>query len=87
MMTEGSRGITFDWEHTEYKFIKPEDLNDYDTVPNLEFGMKRCFVDPETAESLNALRDDHESGAQGLAILALNMLLKASEGARFSKRD
>jgi translation initiation factor 2B subunit (eIF-2B alpha/beta/delta family) len=84
MMNEGSKEITLDWEHTEYRFITPDDLKDYDTVPNLEFGMKRCFVGPETEKSLNALRSDHESGAQALAVLALNMLLKAVQGSDFS---
>ena len=27
--------IKIDWEHTEYKWIKPEDLKIYDTVPSL----------------------------------------------------
>ena len=26
--------ITLDWEHTEYKWIYPEEIDQYDTVPN-----------------------------------------------------
>lgn len=28
--------IKLDWEHTEYRWIKPEELNNFDTVPNLD---------------------------------------------------
>ncbi|MDD5528729.1 MAG: NUDIX pyrophosphatase [bacterium] len=28
--------IKIDWEHTETKWIKPEDMDNYDTVPNLK---------------------------------------------------
>lgn len=80
MMKEGAKDIKFDWEHTEYEFIKPKDLESYDTVPNLGFGLGRCLVGPETEKSLNALRDDHESGAQAMALLALEMLLKIARG-------
>lgn len=27
--------IKIDWEHTDYEWIKPEDLAEYETVPNL----------------------------------------------------
>jgi len=29
-----------DWEHTEYRWIRPEELKDFDTVPNLARGWK-----------------------------------------------
>ncbi len=28
--------IELDWEHTEYRWIKPEELNNFDTVPELD---------------------------------------------------
>jgi len=80
MMKEGSKDIKFDWEHTEYTFVMPDELKSYETVPNLAWGLGRCLVGKETEEGLKALRDDHESGAQGMALLALNMLLKAVRG-------
>ena len=80
MMKDGGKDIKFDWEHTEYRFVAPTDLANYDTVPNLDFGLRRVLVGPETEKSLNALRNDHQSGAQGLALLALDMLLKAVRG-------
>src|SRR4051812_9259868 len=60
-LTDGTREITFDWEHTEYKFIKPEDLANYDHVPQLELGLARVMVSPETEKAIAILRDDHES--------------------------
>ena len=28
--------IKLDWEHTEYKWIEPDEVKNFDTVPNLE---------------------------------------------------
>jgi len=80
MMKDGAKDIKFDWEHTEYQFVAPKDLGNYDTVPSLDFALRRVLVGPETETSLNALRNDHESGAHGLALLSLDMLLKAVRG-------
>jgi 8-oxo-dGTP pyrophosphatase MutT (NUDIX family) len=74
MLKPGAKEIVFDWEHTEYAFIAPGQIIDYDTVPNLDFGLGRCLVGPETRKALDALRDDHESGAQAMALSALDML-------------
>ncbi|MFP4116708.1 MAG: NUDIX domain-containing protein [Candidatus Aenigmatarchaeota archaeon] len=35
--------VKTDWEHTEYRWIKPEELQDYDTVPKLEEGLERVL--------------------------------------------
>ncbi len=32
--------IRLDWEHTEYRWIKPEELGDFDTVPDLGKGLE-----------------------------------------------
>ncbi|UCG95110.1 MAG: NUDIX domain-containing protein [archaeon] len=37
--------IKLDWEHTEYRWINPEDLKGYDTVPHLEEGLKIVLAD------------------------------------------
>jgi translation initiation factor 2B subunit (eIF-2B alpha/beta/delta family)/8-oxo-dGTP pyrophosphatase MutT (NUDIX family) len=84
-LKDGAKEIKFDWEHTEYKFIKPEDIHEYDHVPQLEVGMERVLVRPETEEALAVLRNDHESGAQALAVKALEMLLKAVRGRELSQ--
>ena len=36
--------IKLDWEHTEYKWIKPEELEDLETVPNLAERWKNLHV-------------------------------------------
>ncbi|KUJ11386.1 nagb/rpia/CoA transferase-like protein [Mollisia scopiformis] len=77
-LKEGANQIKFDWEHIEFKFIKPEDLSSYDHVPQLEVGLERVVVSPMTQKALTALRNDHESGAQALALKALDFLLEAA---------
>ncbi|KAH6723629.1 hypothetical protein BKA61DRAFT_664352 [Leptodontidium sp. MPI-SDFR-AT-0119] len=79
-LKDGAREISFDWEHTEFKFIKAEDLANYDHVPQLELGVSRVMVSPETEKGLAVLRDDHESGAQALALKSLEILLNMVRG-------
>ncbi|TVY38537.1 Methylthioribose-1-phosphate isomerase [Lachnellula subtilissima] len=76
-LKDGAKPIKFDWEHTEYHFIKPAELDSMDHVPQLEVGLSRILVSPETGKDLAVLRDDHESGAKALALKALELLLKA----------
>ena len=33
--------IHLDWEHTEYRWVSPNELADYDTVPKLDESLKR----------------------------------------------
>ena len=33
--------IKLDWEHTEYKWIKPEEIENFDTVPNLKKSLSK----------------------------------------------
>ena len=35
-MIEKNKKVKIDWEHTEYKWILPSGLNNYDTVPHLK---------------------------------------------------
>ncbi|RJQ15828.1 NUDIX domain-containing protein [Candidatus Woesearchaeota archaeon] len=35
--------ITLDWEHTDFVWIKPEQINDYDVVPDVPFLLKRVL--------------------------------------------
>lgn len=81
----GAKSIKFDWEHTEYRFIKPDDLESYDHVPQLELGLGRLTVSPETERALSVLRNDHESGAQALALKALDLLLMMVKGGELSQ--
>ena len=36
--------IKLDWEHVEYKWIYPKDINNFNTVPNLKESLKRGLV-------------------------------------------
>jgi len=35
--------INLDWEHTEYKWIRPEELKNFDTVPKLGKSLENAF--------------------------------------------
>ena len=39
--------ITLDWEHTEYVWIDPKDMTQYDTVPNLSLSLTRGLLKGE----------------------------------------
>ncbi len=36
--------IKLDWEHTDYKWITPDELTTYDTVPKLAESLKRVLL-------------------------------------------
>ena len=36
--------IKLDWEHTEYKWINPEEINNYKTLPKLAESLKRVLT-------------------------------------------
>ena len=36
--------IKLDWEHTEYRWIKPEEMKDFDTVPRLDKSLENAFM-------------------------------------------
>jgi 8-oxo-dGTP pyrophosphatase MutT (NUDIX family) len=40
---KGTPQIEIDWEHTDFEWILPEDLDAYDTVPMLEESMRRAI--------------------------------------------
>ena len=35
--------ITLDWEHTEYKWIDPDEIDEFDTVPNAKTSLLKAF--------------------------------------------
>ncbi|TVY45297.1 Ribose 1,5-bisphosphate isomerase [Lachnellula occidentalis] len=76
-LKDGANPIKFDWEHTDYQFVKPEELASMDHVPQLEVGLSRILVSPETEKDLAVLRNDHKCGAKALALKALELLSKA----------
>jgi len=74
---KGKDGIEIDWEHTTYAFVRPEEVEERDTVPHLSISLERVLVGKVVAEGLRELRDDHESGARLLAGKAVEVLVKA----------
>lgn len=84
-LKDGAREISFDWEHTEFRFVKPDELATYDHVPQLEVGLKRILVSEEMERGLAVLRDDHESGAQALAVKAVQILLDMVKGGEMQR--
>jgi translation initiation factor 2B subunit (eIF-2B alpha/beta/delta family) len=79
-LNDSKQKVTIDWEHIEYRFIKPDEIQDYDTVPRLEQSLSRILVGPETEIALSILKNDHHSGAGTLAIIALEQLLNIVQG-------
>ncbi|KFZ16977.1 hypothetical protein V501_01966 [Pseudogymnoascus sp. VKM F-4519 (FW-2642)] len=69
--------ITIDFEHTEYTFVTPSQLSEYDTVPALADTTLRVLPGAEVEDALRTLRSDHTSGATALATLALLTLRRA----------
>jgi translation initiation factor 2B subunit (eIF-2B alpha/beta/delta family) len=83
-LKKGAKHIKIDWEHSEYRFIKPEELKNYDHISQLELGLMRVLVSPGTEKGLALLRNDHYSGAQQTALRALRIILEAIRGPEFS---
>ncbi len=41
---ENKPDIELDWEHTEYKWIEPDELKNFDTVPKLEKTLENALI-------------------------------------------
>lgn len=39
----GEPDLMLDWEHTEYKWIRPEEIKQFDIIPRLEKSLKRIL--------------------------------------------
>ncbi|ELR09029.1 hypothetical protein GMDG_00647 [Pseudogymnoascus destructans 20631-21] len=77
LLASPSTPITIDFEHTEYTFVTPSQLSEYDTVPALADTTLRVLPGAEVEDALRTLRMDHTSGATALATLALLTLRRA----------
>ena len=80
MLKDGAKDININWEHTEYRFIRPSELQNYETVPLLQRSLSRILLGPETELGVQALQNDHSSGAGVLALIALESLQKIVQG-------
>lgn len=72
--------IRINWKHTEWKFVQPEEVETYHTVPDLDITLWRTLTGPDTADGLKELREDHSSGARSLATKAVRILLISVTG-------
>lgn len=75
-----ARDIKLHWKHTEWRFVQPEEVETYETVPDLDITLWRTLTGPDTAEGLKELREDHSSGARSLATKAVRILLISVTG-------
>ncbi len=77
--------INIDWEHTEYKWIKPETLSNYTIVPALyetlqmilPTNLKKIMSSQEAIDRVKMIKNDEIHGASWLAreaILVLSMV-------------
>lgn len=82
---KGEKGIILDWEHDEWAWYDPMDVQDsesFGAVPRLAESLRRVWfekglgADAGTVltNGLDALKNDHESGARQLAGRALAIL-------------
>ena len=75
-----ARALRINWKHLEHRFVAPEEVETYDTVPDLDITLWRTLTGPDTAEGLRDLREDHVSGARSLATKAVRILLISVTG-------
>jgi len=78
--------IKIDWEHDEFQWIKPSEIDLYETVPMLKQTLKRVIdVNPQPIPSsqvtgkLNEIAADRRLGARQLVIEAIRTLKLAAE--------
>ncbi|MFH1328999.1 MAG: NUDIX domain-containing protein [Candidatus Bathyarchaeota archaeon] len=65
--------IRTDWEHSKMKWIDPEDIGRYDTVPSLPETFESVY-DGVIFKKINSIRTDKHRGASQLSREALNIL-------------
>ena len=90
-----SKTIQLDWESTEYRWVAPNELGSYETVPKLNetFDRVRCnFQAAQTnlagiLKRIHALAQDRVHGASALGRSALELLSATTETAEAATAD
>jgi translation initiation factor 2B subunit (eIF-2B alpha/beta/delta family)/8-oxo-dGTP pyrophosphatase MutT (NUDIX family) len=90
-----SRTIKLDWESTEYRWVDPNELGSYETVPKLKetFDRVRCnFEAPQATfakvlKGIDALAQDRVQGASALGRSALQLLSATTETAEVATAE
>ena len=80
VLRPNARSIRLHWKHDDHNFVQPEEVETYETVPDLDITLWRTLTGPDTAEGLKELREDHTSGARTLATKAVRILLISVTG-------
>jgi translation initiation factor 2B subunit (eIF-2B alpha/beta/delta family) len=81
------RNIELDWEHTESKWINPDDLNSYETVPKLRETLERVQWDmgtgtatlPNVTRAVHEFAVDRVHGASILGRRSIEILAEAAK--------
>lgn len=82
---KGEKGITLDWEHDEWAWYDPLDIEDsesFGAVPRLAESLRRVWFEKDLGgdagavltDGLDRLKNDHQSGARQLASASLQIL-------------
>ena len=71
--------VRLDWEHSQSRWISPDELSQLNTVPRLKETWERLFITPEVARGIDEIRNDREHGATFLGGEALRVLALAAE--------
>jgi eIF-2B alpha/beta/delta-like uncharacterized protein len=79
--------INIDWEHTERRWIYPDEIAEYRTVPNLEQTLKRVYITPEITEAIDKIEKDRVHGASELSLMVLDVLKTAIGLSTIEKAD
>jgi translation initiation factor 2B subunit (eIF-2B alpha/beta/delta family) len=89
------RDLRLDWEHTEHRWIKPDQLSSFDTVPKLKEAYDRvrwnANVEPaalsQVANLLEEFSQDRSHGASVLGRRAVEILAEAAKNSGCSNLD
>jgi translation initiation factor 2B subunit (eIF-2B alpha/beta/delta family)/ADP-ribose pyrophosphatase YjhB (NUDIX family) len=70
--------VRLDWEHTEMRWVRPEEIPAFETVPQLWATWQRVAHGLRVLAGLREVRDDREHGAAFLAGRAVEVLALAA---------
>ncbi|MBM3238661.1 NUDIX domain-containing protein [Candidatus Poribacteria bacterium] len=79
--------VNTDWEHTEKRWIYPDEIAAYNTVPNLEQTLKRVDVASGITDAIDKIERDRVHGASELSLMALDGLKAAMGLSTIKKTD
>ncbi|RUS27915.1 hypothetical protein BC938DRAFT_482575 [Jimgerdemannia flammicorona] len=72
--------IVIDWEHDEYRWVPAEEMDGYQTVPNLAEALRRVYLPESVHAGLREIATDRSMGAQRMFVRALEILANCVRG-------